>query len=340
MSLKKRGKTWCVDITAPDGERVRISARTQLKKEAQEFHDQLKADLWRRHQLGEKPKVRRTWQESVVRFIQVKGDKRWLRGMKGCIKDLHPWLGDRYLDEIDNELISTISIERKAMPPRSNSGKGKTVSNATVNRMLAVLRAILKQACEVWGWIDRVPKVALLKEEKTELRWLTKEEVNNLRQELPHHLKQMMLFSVLCGLRMSNVTNLTWKQVNLSTGSIIFSHKEMKNGKPFSIPLCKEAIDVLNEQKGEHSEYVFTYKGEHVKNANTRAFKRALARAGIDSISWHTLRHTFASWHRQNGTPLDVLQELGGWQSEEMVKRYAHLGVDHLAKYTANISTQ
>ena len=42
-------------------------------------------------------------------------------------------------------------------------------------------------------------------------------------------------------------------------------------------------------------------------------------------------QHTFASWHVQQGTPLSVLQELGGWQSGAMVSRYAHLGAQHLA---------
>ena len=35
----------------------------------------------------------------------------------------------------------------------------------------------------------------------------------------------------------------------------------------------------------------------------------------------------------QNGTPLHALQELGGWQSAEMVRRYAHFSAEHLAPY-------
>jgi hypothetical protein len=39
----------------------------------------------------------------------------------------------------------------------------------------------------------------------------------------------------------------------------------------------------------------------------------------------------------QNGTPLFALQELGGWQSPEMVRRYAHLAADHLAPYAERL---
>ncbi len=50
------------------------------------------------------------------------------------------------------------------------------------------------------------------------------------------------------------------------------------------------------------------------------------------------MRHTWASWHVQKGTPLHALQELGGWSSAEMVQRYAHLGAGHLAEYAKNIT--
>ena len=39
----------------------------------------------------------------------------------------------------------------------------------------------------------------------------------------------------------------------------------------------------------------------------------------------------------QNGTPLFALQEMGGWESPEMVRRYAHLAADHLAPYAERL---
>jgi hypothetical protein len=39
----------------------------------------------------------------------------------------------------------------------------------------------------------------------------------------------------------------------------------------------------------------------------------------------------------QSGTPLFALQELGGWESAEMVRRYAHLAADHLAPYAERL---
>jgi hypothetical protein len=62
-----------------------------------------------------------------------------------------------------------------------------------------------------------------------------------------------------------------------------------------------------------------------------------LKRAGIENFRWHDLRHTWASWHVQQGTPLFALQEMAGWETEKMVRRYTHLAVGHLAVYADNL---
>ena len=60
---------------------------------------------------------------------------------------------------------------------------------------------------------------------------------------------------------------------------------------------------------------------------------QSVQRACIRDFRWHDLRHTWASWHVQRGTPLQVLREPGGWETLEMVQRYAHLSADHLARW-------
>ena len=95
---------------------------------------------------------------------------------------------------------------------------------------------------------------------------------------------------------------------------------------------------VINKQAGRHPTNVFCYKGRVVTQLSTKAWYKALKRAGIENFRWHDLRHTWASWHVQNGTPLFALQELGGWESQEMVRRYAHLSAEHLASYADNIT--
>lgn len=97
---------------------------------------------------------------------------------------------------------------------------------------------------------------------------------------------------------------------------------------------------MIRDQIGKHDAHVFTYQGNPIRQLNTRAWRKALKKAGIEDFRWHDLRHTWASWHVQQGTPLAVLQELGGWESSEMVRRYAHLGNQHTAVYANQLSLQ
>src|SRR4029077_20587786 len=82
---------------------------------------------------------------------------------------------------------------------------------------------------------------------------------------------------------------------------------------------------------------IFSFRGQPITQVSTKAWYAALKRAGIENFRWHDLRHTWASWHVQGGTPLYALQELGGWQSTEIVRRYAHLSAEHLAPYAERL---
>jgi hypothetical protein len=74
-----------------------------------------------------------------------------------------------------------------------------------------------------------------------------------------------------------------------------------------------EACGIIKAQIGKRITHVFTYEGEPVTRANNHAWRKGLKRAGIVDFRWHDLRHTWASWHIQNGTPVHVLKALGGW---------------------------
>ena len=326
MSLYKRGNTWWIRITAPNGEQIRRSARTPHRQEAQEFHDRLRANLWRVHQLGDKP--RRTWQEAVERWLTETSHKASHQDDIRHLRWAHPFLYQRYLDEISRDLIDEMAASRLS----------EGVVNSTVNRMLEVVRAVLNRSEREWGWLDKAPAVRMLSEPKRRIRWLTRNEATRLLDELPNHLEQMARFSLQTGLREANVTGLAWAQVDLDRRVAWIHPDQLKNRKPMAVPLNAEAVLVLRSQIGQHPVRVFTFKGQPVNKANNHAWRKALIRAGIKDFRWHDLRHTWASWHVQQGTPLHVLQELGGWSDIRMVQRYAHLSADHLCEYADRLS--
>lgn len=110
---------------------------------------------------------------------------------------------------------------------------------------------------------------------------------------------------------------------------------QAKARKAIAVPLSASAVIVIREQLGKHSTHVFSYRSKPVRQVNTKAWRQALKRVGIEDFRWHDLRHTWASWHVQAGTPLPVLQE---WAAGRCSRWYAHLASDHLAPYVDRMS--
>jgi len=179
--------------------------------------------------------------------------------------------------------------------------------------------------------------VRMLKEPTRRIRFLTRDEAQRLLAALPEHLADMAAFSLATGLRASNVTGLQWSQVDVARRLAWIHPDQAKARKAIPVPLNAEAVALISKQVGKHLTHVFSYRGRPITQVSTKAWYAALERAGIGDFRWHDLRHTWASWHVQNGTPLFALQELGGWASTEMVRRYAHLAADHLAPYAERL---
>ena len=325
MSLRKRGSVWWIDFCTPNGERIRRSAETENKAQAKELHDKLKAEAWRLQKLGERPK--RYWEDAVVRYLKETAHKATHEGDKSKLRWIDPFLAGKELDQINRELIDRITDAKLA----------EGASNATVNRHLALVRTILRRCHRDWEWIDRAVSVRLLKEPTRRIRFLTHDQAATLLRELPAHLKDMATFALATGLRAANITGLTWEQVDLPRKQAWVHPDQAKARRAIPVPFNEAALEVVTRQQGKHEVHVFTYEGNPVKQVSTQAWYKALKRAGIGSFRWHDLRHTWASWHVQNGTPLHVLQELGGWETPSMVRRYAHLAADHLAAYAGRV---
>lgn len=322
MSLYKRkdSANWWVKLPPIKGEPgpLQVSTGTADRRKATEFHDRLKVQRWEQQKLGVKP--RRTWEEAVLKFLQETEHKRTHARDKSILRWLDAHLGGKYIDEIDRSLIDGIKTARASVATQS-----------TANRYLALIRTVLRKACHEWEWVERVPKVSLYPEKEGRVRSLSREEFGKLLQELPEHLAEMALFSVATGLRQGNVRLLEWQQVDLKSRHAWIPPEKHKNGRPHAVPLNEVAMGVLESRLGRHDLYVFSYQGHAIANVSTKAWWAALERAGIKDFRWHDLRHTFATWHRQAGTPTHELQRLGGWKTLSMVERYAHVAPEELA---------
>jgi integrase len=324
MSLFKRNGSpyWWIKITH-NGRPVQKSSGTTDKAKAQEYHDKLKAKLWDQERLGVKPRY--TWKEAVVRYLAETTGKATQATDMSHLRWLDPFLSGLMLDEINRDLLEKIMAKRIA---------GK-VANSTVNRTMETVRAILRKAAFDWEWTERVPRVRMLPEPKRRVRWITRDEAERLMAALPDHLAAMVRFSLETGLRRANVTGLQWSQVDLVRRTAWIHPDQAKARKAIAVPLSNAAVIVIREQMGKHATHVFSYKGNPVTQVNTKTWRQTLKKVGITEFRWHDLRHTWASWHVQAGTPL---QELGGWECVEMVRKYAHFSSEHLAEYVDRLS--
>jgi len=321
MSLIKRGNTWHIDFYSPDGKRVRQSAKTSDKQLAKELHDRLKAEYWRVQQVGDKPKM--SWKEAVVRYFH-ESNNRSTKDDVSLFRILAPYLDSLYLNQIDDSVI------RKIITGRKRNGVG----NKTINNNLKRLQAVLNKAKDEWKVDVDPPKIKMLPTQRKRIRWITETEANRLLDACPTHTREMAAFTLETGLREKNVTHLRWEQVDLNRRVVFIESEDvLKDGGDFAVPLSDSAIEIIRRQIGQHQDRVFTFNGSPIKKAGSTAWDKAKLKAGITNFRWHDLRHTWASWHVMRGTPLNVLMELGNWKSYDMVLRYAHLNVDHLASH-------
>jgi len=337
MKVDLRGSVYWYDFSIR-GERFRGSCLTGSEDMAKRVLAQRYEEAWKRIQLGERP--RRTWAEARDKWL---GEHDHKRSRSDDVRYAQFWtkaftrLGLVYLDEITPDDVADIRDDELGRPKIRAEG---AVSSGTVNRHLAFLRSVINAAAREWLWVSVAPKFKLLEEGDWRMRFLTPSEFGRLHGALPEPYKSCALFAVSTGLRRGNVFGLRWEMITMrgSLAYATFPQMVMKNGRPFSTPLTATAQSVLRTQMGKHPELVFLRAdGQPLQDVPTKLWKKALSDAGLTDLRWHDLRHTWASWLRQAGVSLDRLKELGGWQDDEMVQRYAHLNVEHLAADASQI---
>jgi integrase len=329
MSLYKQpgSDTWYVNLSHPGFPRIRRSTGTADRGEAQKVHDQLKAELW-----NAKPISGMSWGKAVEAWCDAepRSDSELL-SLRKLGREYH----DRPIEQCNAE-----SFE-KALAFCRTAG--------TYTRYATMIEAIMNRAgCKI--------KLAPRRDKKKKRRdWITREQWTRLYAELPEHMQPMAEFAIETGLRQANVLGLRWDQVDLDRSFMWLEADEMKDDDALPVPLSKAAVRVLKARLAARvgdCPWVFTYRGKPIAEVKT-AFIAACIRAGIGvcqndggrlryvGFTWHGLRHTWATWHVQNGTPLDVVQKLGGWSDLRMVQNYAHHSAGHLAAFAdANAQTR
>lgn len=240
------------------------------------------------------------------------------------LRKLDPFIGDLPLQAVHMGSLLPFIVSQQT------AGNG----NRTINYALQVTRHILNKAAGEWldengmTWLQSPPKIKLLPlsdaREPYPLSW---EEQSKLLSELPDHLRALVLFAVNTGLRDREITRLRWEYETpiheLGVSVFIIPATEVKNRSNRVVVLNDEATRIIEEQRGKHPAYVFTYNGQPIDRIGTSAWDRARVRAGLPHVRVHDLRHTFGRRLRAASVSYEDIQDLLGHKSSRITSHYS-----------------
>jgi integrase len=271
-----------------------------------------------------------TLAQATDRYLASKARKRTIEEDRRQLGLLKTEFGaETPLAEITASRISEYKAKRLAAVRKIGEGESameRRLTAAAVNRPLALLRHLLRMAHEEWEAIERVPRIRLEKEPQGRLRWLTQEEITRLLEAAGKsrnkELRAAVIVALNTGLRLGELIGLTWERVDLSR--CVIRLELTKSGRRREVPMNDASYRALVGLGPKGSGRVF--KTRYIKTA----YNNTVEAAQLDDVTFHTLRHTFASWAIMRGVTLKELQELLGHSSLAMTMRYAHLAPEHL----------
>lgn len=246
---------------------------------------------------------------------------------------------------------SKFALEQQYRAPSSSQAE-KRARKSSANRTLNFLKAILNRAFHeeyvadnsAWKKVKPFPKV-----DEAKIRYLTDAECRRLINSCSFELRPLVQAALLTGARYGELTALKTHDVDLRTGKIHIS--ESKSGRPRYVPLNPEGKDLFRAQligkTGKSLVFTRSDGREWKKNHHRRALQKACAAAKIlPAISFHELRHTYASHLAQVGVDLLTISKLLGHADTRITsKHYAHLAdktlsdaVERLPSFSTNES--
>ncbi|MDP3211954.1 tyrosine-type recombinase/integrase [Methylotenera sp.] len=159
-------------------------------------------------------------------------------------------------------------------------------------------------------------------------------EQRTLLPRLPAHLQRMVLFNLNTGVRDDVVCNLRWEWEvyieDLKCSVFIVPARYVKGRKGWRPLICNRvAQSIIEEQRGKHSEFVFTYqKGKlhepsSVETMNNNGWQNARKAVGLQDVRVHDLRHTVAVRLREAGVREETIADILWHSRNSMTAHYS-----------------
>jgi integrase len=251
-------------------------------------------------------------------------------------------LASARLDRIDEELIATFVQNRSRQKSRAGTnrkkapavgGEDKPISPASVNRELATLRRLLRMAHE-WRVINRVPRIRLLRGERSREFVMSHAQERNYLEFAPQPLKDAALQMLDTGLRVGELRSLEWEDVHLQpVGDAKFGFIHVRKGKSKNAkcnvslsPRVRAMLDsrkassksgyVFTDESGTKPVSIWTLEDQH------KRMRQAL-KLPADAVI-HSFRHTFGTRLGEAGADAFTIMRIMGHSSVVISQKYVH----------------
>lgn len=320
----KLGKKWWIDYYF-NGRRIREPVSTNKREAEKVLIQRINAINENRHPILAKRKNRKMkfidHAERYIREYSKPSKKSYLNDIYR-LKNLMPFFGDLYLDEI--QTFHMVEYRKIRLQQKARK-RDNLVSPTTVNRELLLMSNMLKKAYE-WYELDLKPVKIELSKEYPKERILTEREIRLIIDNAEPPLKYVILIALNMGMRKGEILQLEWSQVNLDQGFITLVAQKTKSKRIRRIPMNKSIRELflkLHRSCGNR-QYVFESPRTGKPFVDLKKGWYALVRRlGIVDARFHDLRHTFATYALLNkGGDLVSLQETLGHADISTTARY------------------
>lgn len=301
IKIYKRGKTWHYRGTVA-GRRLRGTTGATSKDIAARIASEIEARQWKRRTDGP---------EAVLTFAQA----AMLYRAAGR--------STRFLEKIEDHWKDTLV---KGMTPGAIRAAAielyPTAGPATRNRQaIAPTQAIINHAAESALCppirVKRFPTTTKVKTPAT-LEW-----VDAFMEHASPRLGALALFMFLTGARITEALSVTWDDIDLAKRTVVIRQTKTRKDRVAHLP-PNLVVALANL---DQTEPVFGYRNRG--GGSIGAWDRAIKRAGIAKLSFHSCRHGFATALLQAGVDVVTVAKLGGWKTPKHVfSTYGHASDD------------
>lgn len=221
------------------------------------------------------------------------------------------------------------------------TNRGKKRAPATVVRYLSSLSAVFEAAIKEWHWTEKNPTKLISKPvvSNSRTRFLSEEECQRLlaacKESRNPYLYSIVVIGLCTGMRRGEILNIRFEDVMLDKRLVVLP--KTKNGSIRYVPIVGPAYEEFKklidaEEKPDPSFHVFpSLNPERYLDIRT-AWQFALKRANITDFTFHSLRHSCASFLAMSGATQRTIAEILGHADLRSSHRYTHLSATHLAE--------